>query len=120
MAKRTLSKKTATNSIDSAILFNSSMRQVFVEGILQDIKGYFENKTNGNVAILYEECNLKNHEFSFKMRVEKTKSCTKQMWSEATSAIINVVNYMFPYDSQLDIAICTESIILEIEIASTW
>ena len=110
---------------DNVILFNGKMRKTFVEGILQDIKGYFENKTDGKVVVSYEDFDLKGHEFGFRLNVEKSNKCKKQMWSEATSAIVNIVNYMFPTDStHMDISICTEDSIaggkLEVDFVSMW
>ena len=134
MKKKTTNKTSNTkkNIIaidDNIILFNSKMRKIFVEGILQDIKGYFESKTNGNVSISYEDHNIKNSEFGFKLIVEKTNKCKKQMWSEVTSAVVNLINYMFPFSSinrntgnieSMDVMICTEDNKLEIELVSCW
>lgn len=107
------------------ILFNKDMRKTFVEGVLQDIKGYFENKTNGTVAISYEDYKLKNYEFGFKLIAKKI--CTKQIWSETTSAIVNVINYILPSNvenddgnSSFDISFCIEDDKLEVEVVSCW
>lgn len=122
------SKKKSTSGIaisTEPILFNSKMRKVFIEGVLQDIKGYFESKTDGLVAVSYEDYDLKNHEFGFKLNVEKTSKCTKQMWSETASAVANVVNYMFPDDGmKIDVMISTEDSIeggsLGVDLVSNW
>ena len=92
-----------------------------VEGVLQDIKGYFEHKTNGKVVVKYDDFTLKDHEFGFKLYVEKTSSCKKQMWSEVSSAVVNVVNFMFSMDnSTIDVSICAENGKLEVEVVSKW
>jgi len=104
------------------ILFNGSMRKTFVEGVLQDIKGMLEQKTDGKVAVLYADYELKGHEFGFTLVAEKTSKCSKQMWSEASSAIVNAVNYMFPADGMnMDVTICAEdNSALEVELVSNW
>lgn len=122
--KTVLDASTSTNA-SSCIIFNGDMRKAFVEGVLQDIKGMFEQKTDGKVAITYADHDFKNHEFGFRLNVEKTSKCSKQMWSEATSAIVNVVNYMFPTDGMnMDVSICTEDTTeggsLEIDLTSNW
>ena len=116
-------KKTNTQKevVGSPILFNGEVRKMLVEGILQDIKGYFESKTDGLVEIMYEDYNLKAHEFGFKLLVKKGAKCKKQMFSEVTSAVVNTINYAFPGGSeQYDISIFTEDAKLEIEIVSNW
>ena len=108
------------------VLFDSAMRKTFTEGVIQDIKGYFESKTDGKISISYSDYDLKNHEFSFHLIVEKTSACSKQMWSEAASAIVNVVNYMFPADGMnIDVSISTtENAVagsrLEVDFTSNW
>lgn len=107
--------------VDSPILFNGEVRKMLVEGVLQDVKGYFESKTDGLVDISYEDYNLKNHEFGFKLHVLKTSKCKKQMFSEVSSAVVNAVNYVFPGENeQYDITIFTEDGRLDIEIVSNW
>ena len=106
---------------DSIILFNSSMRKTFVEGVLQDAKGWFESKTDGKVEVSYEDFNLKDHEFGFKMTVTKGKDCTKQMFSEASSAFVNIMGYMFSSDSeQYDLTFSSDNSKVELEIVSNW
>ena len=97
------------------------MRKIFIEGIFQDIKGYFENQTNGKIEIMYENYDLANHEFGFKMHVNKTPKCSKQMFNEACSAIVNTFTYMFRGDSeQYDMSFMTEDDKLDIEWVSNW
>ena len=123
-AKKTankLAKHITLNIIDEHIVFDGNMRKVFVEGIVQDIKGFFESKTDGLVEVTYEDYVLEGHEFGFKLYVVKSAKCKKQMFSEATSAIINIVNYMFPGgDEQYGITVLSEDSRLEIEIVSNW
>ena len=105
----------------TCIVFDCNARKTFVEGILQDIKGYFESKTNGLVEVTYEDYSLKNHEFGFKVFVAKGTKCKKQMFSETSSAIVNAVNYLFPGgNEQYDIAVFSEDSKLEFEIVSNW
>jgi len=130
MATRKTKKLTSSNgalvSSENYIIFDSSMRKIFVEGVLQDIKGMFEQKSDGKVSISYEDHDIKTHEFGFKLIVEKSKLCTKQMWSEVTSSIVNVVNYMFPANSldnniySIDIEIFNDSTTLEVILISNW
>ena len=123
MATKNNSKSKKNMKIEESqpILFNGDMRKVFVEGVLQDIKGYFEHKTNGKVVVKYDDFTLKDHEFGFKLYVEKTSSCKKQMWSEVSSAVVNVVNFMFSMDnSTIDVSICAENGKLEVEVVSKW
>lgn len=73
------------------------------------------------VEITYEDYNLKAHEFGFKLFVKKGADCKKQMFSEAASAIVNAVNYIFPGgNEQYDVAVFTEDDKLEVEIVSNW
>ena len=103
------------------IVFDGNARKTFVEGMLQDIKGYFESKTNGLVEVTYEDYSLKNHEFGFKVLVAKGPKCKKQMFSETASAIANAMNYLFPGgNDQYDIAVFSEDSKLEFEIVSKW
>lgn len=103
------------------ILFNSSMRKTFVEGVLQDIKGYFEMKAGGKVEVTYEDFPLKRHEFGFKLQLKKAKECSKQLFNEVSGALVNIVSYMFPGDDeQYDISYCTSSNELEVELVSNW
>ena len=119
--KKMASPKTEVAGSTSPIVFNTEVRKTLVEGILQDIKGYFESKTDGLVEITYEDHNLKAHEFGFKLFVKKGADCKKQMFSEVTSAVVNTINYAFPGGSeQYDISIFTEDSKLEIEIVSNW
>ena len=105
----------------TCIVFDCNARKTFVKGIIQDIKGYFEDKTDGLVEISYEDYPLKNHEFSFKAHVSKGTRCKKQMFSETASAIVNAVNYLFSGgNDQYDIMISNENNMLEFEIASNW
>ena len=123
--KKTIKKATkATESLkneSTCIVFDGNARKTFVEGIVQDIKGYFESKTNGLVEVTYEDYSLKNHEFGFKVLVAKGPKCKKQMFSETASAIANAMNYLFPGgNDQYDIAVFSEDSKLEFEIASNW
>lgn len=103
------------------VLFNSSMRKTFVEGVLQDIKGYFEMKASGKVEVTYEDFPLKRHEFGFKLQLKKAKTCSKQLFNEVSGALVNIVSYMFPGDDeQYDISYCTSSKEIEIELVSNW
>ena len=121
-----MKKNEKSKNAECAILFDSAMRKTFTEGVIQDIKGYFESKTDGKISISYSDYDLKNHEFSFHLIVEKTNACSKQMWSEAVSAIVNVVNYMFPADGMnIDVSISTTEdavagSILEVDFTSNW
>lgn len=123
--KKTIKKATkAVKSLkneSNCIVFDGNARKTFVEGMLQDIKGYFESKTNGLVEVTYEDYSLKNHEFGFKVLVAKGPKCKKQMFSETASAIVNAVNYLFPGgNEQYDIAVFSEDNKLEFEIVSNW
>lgn len=124
--KKMVSVKKTTDDGNLPILFNGKMRKTFVEGVLQDIKGMFEQKTDGKVAVTYVDHDIKNHEFGFRLTAEKTTKCSKQMWSEVTSAIVNLVNFMFPatddhgYHDNVDIVICTDDNKLEVELVSNW
>lgn len=121
--KKTMKRVLSNNN---CIIFDSNMRKTFVEGVMQDVKGYFENKTDGKVSVSYEEKPLKNHEFCFKMYVKKEDDCTRQMWSEVTSAIVNIVSYMFPASSAnniepaIDVMFCSDTKSLEVEVVSNW
>ena len=123
--KKTIKKaakdvKSLKNESD-CIVFDGNARKTFVEGMLQDIKGYFESKTNGLVEVTYEDYSLKNHEFGFKVLVAKGPKCKKQMFSQTASAIVNAVNYLFPGgNEQYDIAVFSEGNKLEFEIVSNW
>ena len=118
--KATKAMKSLKNESD-CIVFDGNARKTFVEGMLQDIKGYFECKTNGLVEVTYEDYSLKNHEFGFKVLVVKGTKCKKQMFSETASAIANAVNYLFPGgNDQYDITVFSEDNKLEFEIVSNW
>ena len=118
--KATKAVKSLKNESD-CIVFDGNARKTFVEGMLQDIKGYLESKTNGLVEVTYEDYSLKNHEFGFKVLVAKGPKCKKQMFSETASAIVNTVNYLFPGgNEQYDIAVFSEDSKLEFEIVSNW
>lgn len=123
--KKTIKKATKTvkslKNESNCIVFDGNARKTFVEGMLQDIKGYFESKTNDLVEVTYEDYSLKNHEFGFKVLVAKGPKCKKQMFSETASAIVNAVNYLFPGgNEQYDIAVFSEDNKLEFEIVSNW
>ena len=118
--KATKAVKSLKNESD-CIVFDGNARKTFVEGMLQDIKGYFESKTSGLVEVTYEDYSLKNHEFGFKVLVAKGPKCKKQMFSETASAIVNAVNYLFTGgNEQYDIAVFSEDSKLEFEIVSNW
>ena len=106
----------------SPILFNTEMRRTFIKGVLQDIKGYFENKTNGKVEVYYEDHGVGSHEFGFKLKIKRGLDCSKQMFSEASAAVCNVVDYMLPADEfeKFDLTTFTEDELVEFEILSNW
>ena len=106
----------------SPILFNTEMRRTFIKGVLQDIKGYFESKTNGKVGVYYEDHGVGSHEFGFKLKIKKGLDCSKQMFSEASAAVCNVVDYMLPADEfeKFDLTTFTEDELVEFEILSNW
>ena len=106
----------------SPILFNTEMRRTFIKGVLQDIKGYFESKTNGKVEVSYEDHGVGSHEFGFKLKIKKGLDCSKQMFSEASAAVCNVVDYMLPADEfeKFDLTTFTEDELVEFEILSNW
>ena len=106
----------------SPILFNTEMRRTFIKGVLQDIKGYFESKTNGKVEVYYEDHGVGSHEFGFKLKIKKGLDCSKQMFSEASAAVCNVVDYMLPADEfeKFDLTTFTEDELVEFEILSNW
>lgn len=119
--KKSMKKTTKSIETSKCIVFDTNARKTFVEGIIQDIKGYFEDKTDGLVEISYEDYQLKNHEFGFKAYVSKGARCKKQMFSETASAIVNAVNYLFSGgNDQYDITISSEDNMLEFEIVSNW
>ena len=125
-AKKNLNKNVICEKMNNCIIFNTEMRKIFVKGVLQDIKGYFENKTNGVIEVLYEDYDLKNHEFGFKLYIKKTNACSKQTWSEVSSSIVNVINYMFSMNTidknniAFDVTITADSSCLEVELISNW
>lgn len=104
----------------SPILFNTEMRKTFIKGVLQDIKGYFESKTDGKVEVSYEDHGIGSHEFGFKLKIKRGLDCSKQMFSEASAAVCNVVNYMLPVDEfeKFDLTTFTEDELVEFEILS--
>lgn len=121
--EKTVKKTNIEESIDSSshIIFDGKIRKMLVEGVLRDIKGYFESKTNGLVEVIYEDYILKDHEFGFRLYVVKSSRCKKQLFSETTSAIINAINYVFSGGSdQYDVASFAENNRLEFEIVSNW
>ena len=106
---------------DGIILFNSAMRKTFVEGVFQDMKGYFEMKSNDMVSVTYEDFNLKNHEFGFKMSLTRNDKCSKQLFNEVSGAFINSMNYMFSADSdEYDLSFSTSRNSVEAEFVSNW
>lgn len=106
----------------SPILFNTEMRRTFIKGVLQDIKGYFESKTDGKVEVSYEDHSIGSHEFGFKLKIKRGLDCSKQMFSEASAAVCNIVNYMLPVDEfeKFDLTTFTEDELVEFEILSNW
>ena len=103
------------------IMFNGKMRKKFVEGIFQDAKWYFEAATSGKVNIGYEDFNVKDHEFGFKLKLERCNGCTKQLFNEVSSALVNVINYMFRGDNeQYDLSFITGDNLVEVEFVSNW
>ena len=109
------------NDVQTSILFNGAMRKTFVEGVFQDMKGYFEMKSNGMVSVTYEDFNLKNHEFGFKMSLIRNDKCSKQMFNEVSGALINSMNYMFSADSdEYDLSFSTSHDKVEVEFVSNW
>lgn len=101
----------------SPILFNAEMRRTFIKGVLQDIKGYFENRTDGKVEVYYEDFNVESHEFGFKLKIKRGSDCSKQMFSEVSSAVCSLMNYMMP---AADGSTFTEDELVEFEILSNW
>lgn len=122
MKSKTSKKAASKTQTVSPILFNGEMRKTFIKGVLQDIKGYFESKTDGNVEVTYEDNNLKNYEFGFKLFLKRGKNCSKQMFSEAGSAIVNLMNYMFPADEfeKFDLTTFNTDKEIEFELMSNW
>ena len=109
------------NNDNRPILFNSEIRKTFVKGVFQDIKGYFEMASNGMVSIIYEEFDIKIHEFGFKLKMSKNEKCSKQLFVEVSDALINTINYMFCGDeSQYDVSISSYNDNIEIEFVSNW
>ena len=106
----------------SPILFNTEMRRTFIKGVLQDIKGYFESKTDGKVEVSYEDHGVGSHEFGFKLKIKRGLDCSKQMFSEASAAVCNIVNYMLPADEfeKFDLTTFTEDELVAFEILSNW
>lgn len=106
----------------SLILFNTEMRRTFIKGVLQDIKGYFESKTDGKVEVSYEDHGIGSHEFGFKLKIKREPDCSKQIFSEASAAVCNIVNYMLPADEfeKFDLITFTEDELVEFEILSNW
>lgn len=103
------------------IMFNGKMRKKFVEGVFQDAKGYFESATSGKVSIGYEDFNIKGHEFGFKLKLERCNGCTKQLFNEVSSALVNVINYMFRGgNEEYDLSFFTEDNLVEVELVSNW
>ena len=119
--KSTMADQTENDSTINNIVFDSKMRKTLVEGVIQDLKGYFDSRTNGLVEVTYDDYDLSGHEFGFKLHAVKSAECKKQMFSETVSAIVNAINYMFQGDSEdYDIAVFTEDGALEVEIVSNW
>ena len=114
------SNKTAENA--APIVFDCEMRKIFIKGVLQDIKGYFESKTDGKVEVNYEEFSIGSHEFAFRMSIVRGLDCSKQMFSEVGSAACNVVNYMIPANEfeKFDLTTFAEDEKIEFEIVSNW
>ena len=103
------------------ILFDGAMRKTFAKGVFQDMKGYFEMKSGGAVAVTYEDFTLKNHEFGFKMSLLKNEKCSKQMFNEVSGALINAVNYIFPASNDdYDVSFSTSHDKVEVEFVSNW
>ena len=119
--KSTMAKQTGNGSTIDSIVFDGKMRKTLVEGVIQDIKGYFDSRTNGLVEVTYDDYALNGHEFGFKLHAVKSAECKKQMFSETVSAIVNAINYMFQGDNEnYDIAVFTEDDALEVELVSNW
>lgn len=137
-AKTTTNKKTMKKAINTVveeniivdkpfeldykgIIFDGKVRKMLVEGVLQDIKGCIESKTNGLVEVIYEDYSLADHEFGFKLYAQKSANCKRQMFYEATAAIVSMVNYMLQGgNEQYDVAVSTEDNKLEVEFVSNW
>lgn len=103
------------------VMFNGKMRKKFVEGVFQDAKGYFESATSGKVNIGYEDFNIKGHEFGFKLKLERRNGCTKQLFNEVSSALVNVINYMFRGGiEEYGLSFFTEDNLVEVELVSNW
>lgn len=127
---KNMRKMTAISGDDSdgghtdrfSILFNTEMRRTFIKGVLQDIKGYFESKTDGKVEVSYEDYSVGSHEFGFRLKIKRGLDCSKQMFSEVSSAVCNLMNYMMPADEfeKFDLTTFTEDELVEFEILSNW
>ena len=107
--------------VQMPIVFNGSMRKSLVEGVIQDIKGRLELMTDGKVSVMYEDFNINNHEFGFKIQLLREDKCTKQMFNEVSCALVNAFNYMFPADNdEYDVSFCTSRDKVEVEFVSNW
>lgn len=103
------------------IVFDTAMRKHLAACALDSIKSLIEQKTCGEVEVSIEDTQLSKHEFSMKLVASKHASCSKQMFNEASGAIINAVNYMFLGDDEdYSISTCTSSKEVEVELVSNW
>lgn len=110
-----------STSSNAQVVFNSEMRKALVEGVLQDLKGYIESKTNGLVELSYEDYSQKGHEFGFRLFATRSQACKKQLFQEACDAVSNAIDYMFPGEcNDYDISLSKTSTVLEIEFVSNW
>ena len=120
MNTHSIGTNTIASSIDELpIVFNTSFRKAIVECIIQGIKELFESKTSG-LTITYEENDLPNHEFYFKMHAEMTSN-NMQVFSEVTNALRSTIDYAFQGDTDYyDVSICVSKWTMDVEIASNW
>ena len=108
-------------SSNAQVMFNSEMRKALVKGVLQDLKGYIESKTDGLVELSYEDFSLKGHEFGFRLFATRSQACKKQLFQEVCDAMSNAIDYMFPGEcNDYDISFSKTSTVLEIEFVSNW
>lgn len=108
-------------SSNAQVMFNSEMRKALVKGVLQDLKGYVESKTDGLVELSYEDFNMKGHEFGFRLFATRSQACKKQLFQEVCDAMSNAIDYMFPGEcNDYDISFSKTSTVLEIEFVSNW
>lgn len=92
---------------NDCILFNANMRCVFIEGILCDIKGYFES-VNHDVVITFEKDS--NNIISYRLECVANEKFDIQRMIETRDALFNVVDYIFGNDNFIVTKISYDSI----------